>query len=121
VFAPERVNKLVLLGTPAGEFVQTPGLRGAWEYEPSLDNMRELMKLFPYDVSLITDAMVQARYEASARPGAQQALRKLIPQPAVDGPTLVKGFPPPHWPRSSRRRWWCTVVKTAWCRPSAGC
>ena len=93
VFAPERVNKLVLLGTPAGEFVQTPGLRGAWEYEPSLDNMRQLMALFPYDKSLITDAMVQARYEASARPGAQQALRKLIPQPAVDGPTLVKGFP----------------------------
>lgn len=27
VFAPERVGKLVLLGTPAGEFVQTPGLR----------------------------------------------------------------------------------------------
>jgi 2-hydroxy-6-oxo-octa-2,4-dienoate hydrolase len=88
VFAPERVNKLVLLGTPT-----PPGWRGAWEYEPSLDNMRELMKLFPYDVSLITEAMVQARYEASARPGAQQALRKLIPQPAADGPTLVKGFP----------------------------
>lgn len=93
VFAPERVNKLVLLGTPAGEFVQTPGLRGAWEYEPSLANMRQLMELFPYDKALITDAMVQARYEASARPGAQAALRKLIPQPAAEGQTMVKGFP----------------------------
>lgn len=93
VFAPERVNRLVLLGTPAGEFVQTPGLRGAWEYEPSLDNMRQLMELFPYDKSLITPSLVQSRYEASARPGAQGALRKLIPQPNPEGDTLVKGFP----------------------------
>lgn len=93
VSAPERVEKLVLLGTPAGEFVQTPGLRGAWTYEPSLENMRTLMQEFPYDKSLITDELVQARYEASARPGAPEALRKLIPKPNEDGPTIVKGFP----------------------------
>lgn len=93
VFAPERVKRLVLLGTPAGEFVQTAGLRGAWEYEPSPDNMRQLMDLFPYDKSLITPELVQSRYEASARPGAQEALRKLIPQPNPDGETIVKGFP----------------------------
>lgn len=93
VFAPDRVNKLVLLGTPAGEFIQTPGLRGAWEYEPSLSNMRQLMSLFPYDQSLITEELVNARYEASARPGAHEALRKLIPQPAAEGETVVKGFP----------------------------
>ena len=93
VFAPERVKRLVLLGTPAGEFVQTAGLRGAWEYEPSLDNMRDLMALFPFDQALITPELVQSRYEASARPGAQAALRKLIPQPNPDGETIVKGFP----------------------------
>ncbi|WP_269900891.1 alpha/beta fold hydrolase [Paenalcaligenes faecalis] len=93
VFAPERVDKLVLLGTPAGEFEQTAGLRGAWIYEPSLENMRELMEKFPFDKSLITDEMVEARYKASARAGAQEALRKLIPKPAEDGPTIVRGFP----------------------------
>ncbi len=93
VFAPERVDKLVLLGTPAGEFVQTPGLRGAWEYEPSLENMRTLMERFPYDKSLVTDELVQSRFEASSRPGAQEALRKLIPKPAEEGETIVKGFP----------------------------
>ncbi|WP_298050290.1 alpha/beta hydrolase [uncultured Paenalcaligenes sp.] len=93
VFAPERVDKLVLLGTPAGEFEQTAGLRGAWVYEPSLENMRELMEKFPFDKSLITDEMVEARYKASARAGAQEALRKLIPKPAEDGPTIVRGFP----------------------------
>lgn len=93
VFAPERVDKLVLLGTPAGEFVQTPGLRGAWEYEPSLENMQQLMELFPYDKTLITPELVKGRYEASARAGSQEALRKLIPRPAAEGETVVKGFP----------------------------
>lgn len=93
VFAPERVEKLVLLGTPAGEFEQTPGLRGAWTYEPSMENMRELMEKFPYDKSLITEEMVEARYKASAREGAHEALRKLIPKPLEDGPTMVRGFP----------------------------
>lgn len=93
LFAPERVDKLILLGTPAGEFVQTPGLRGAHLYEPSMENMRELMKNFPYDPATITDELVKMRYEASARPGAQEALRKLIPKPKEDGETIVKGFP----------------------------
>ncbi|MBV1788645.1 alpha/beta fold hydrolase [Marinobacterium sp. D7] len=93
LFNPERLDKLVLLGTPAGTFVQTAGLAGAWRYEPSVENMRALMELFPYDKSLITDELVQSRYEASARAGAQDALRKLIPKPAEEGETLVKAFP----------------------------
>ncbi|WP_200826792.1 alpha/beta fold hydrolase [Marinobacterium lutimaris] len=93
LFNPERLDKLVLLGTPAGTFVQTKGLAGAWLYEPSVENMRALMELFPYDKSLITDELVQSRYEASARAGAQEALRKLIPQPSEDGETMVKAFP----------------------------
>lgn len=93
LFKPERVSNLVLLGTPAGEFEQTAGLRSAWEYEPSLENMERTMRLFPFDQSIITPEMVKARYEASARPGAQDALRKLIPRPNAEGPTIVKSFP----------------------------
>lgn len=92
-FAPERVDRLVLLGTPAGEFEQTPGLRSAHEYEPSMENMERIMRLFPYDQSIITQEMVRTRYEASARPGAQEALRQLIAKPNPDGPTILKGFP----------------------------
>lgn len=90
---PERVERLVLLGTPAGEFEQTAGLRSAWTYEPSLENMEATMRLFPYDQSIITGEMVRSRFEASNRPGAQEALRKLIPRPNPDGPTIVRGFP----------------------------
>lgn len=93
LFEPKRVERLVLLGTPAGEFEQTPGLRSATTYEPSLENMEQTMRLFPYDQSIITPEMVRSRYEASARPGAQEALKRLVPQPNPDGPTIVKGFP----------------------------
>ncbi|MCB5163043.1 alpha/beta fold hydrolase [Marinomonas algarum] len=93
LFAPDRLDKLVLLGTPAGTFVQTKGLAGAWSYEPSIENMRTLMELFPYNKSLITDALVESRYEASARPGAQEALRELLPKPNDVGETMVKAFP----------------------------
>lgn len=92
LFAPQRVQRLVLLGTPVGEFPQTKGLRSVWEYEPSIENMEAVMRLFPHDQTIITEEMVRVRYEASARPGAQTALRKLIPRP-TDGVTMVKGFP----------------------------
>ena len=93
LFDKSRVERLVLLGTPAGEFEQTPGLRSAATYEPSIEAMEAAMRLFPYDQSIITPEMIRSRYEASARPGAQDALKRLVPQPKADGPTIVKGFP----------------------------
>lgn len=93
LFDKARVDRIVLMGTPAGEFEQTPGLRSAATYEPSMAAMEAAMRLFPYDQSIITPAMILSRYEASARPGAQDALKRLVPQPNPDGPTIVKGFP----------------------------
>lgn len=89
---PSRVDGLVLLGTPAGTFTMTEGLRAGWHYEPDPDEMRRILRLFPYDKSLVTEEMVRARYEASAAPGAQAAFRKLIPEPGP-GDTPVKGVP----------------------------
>ena len=89
---PDRVRALVLLGTPAGEFEQTEGLRAGWHYEPSLEEMASILGLFPHDPAVVTDAMVQTRYELSARPGAQEAFRRLIPEPAGPG-TIVRGVP----------------------------
>jgi len=90
----ERISRMVLLGTPAGDFAMTPGLRRGWEYEPSPEAMRELLELFAHDSTLVTDEMVAARYEASARPGAQAAYRRLIPPPEPDGAeTIVRGVP----------------------------
>jgi 2-hydroxy-6-oxo-octa-2,4-dienoate hydrolase len=89
---PDRIDGLVLMGTPAGEFAMTEGLRAGWYYEPDRDEMARILRLFPHDPSIVTQAMVQERYEASARPGAQDAFRKLIPEPGPDG-AVVRGVP----------------------------
>lgn len=89
VFAPERVAGLVLLGTPAGEFPMTTGLRSGWYYEPGPENMRAILREFPFDPGVVTDEMVAQRYALSARPGAQEAFRRLVPEPSgTDGGTV---------------------------------
>ncbi|HYV15624.1 MAG TPA: alpha/beta fold hydrolase [Conexibacter sp.] len=90
----ERIERIVAMGTPVGEYPITPGLAAGRAYEPSPEAMRAVMEHFPYDPSLIDDAMVQARFAASDRPGAQDAMRCLLPAPAADGgETIVRGLP----------------------------
>ena len=69
---PERVRRLVLMGTVGISFPITPGLDRVWGYTPAPDNMREIMRLFAYDQGLISEELIQLRYEASAVPDVQQ-------------------------------------------------
>lgn len=89
---PSRIDRLILMGTPAGEFPQTEGLASGWSFEPTLENMRASLEQLPFDASVVTDDLVQARYDASTRPGAQEAYRKLMPEPKGPG-TMVRGVP----------------------------
>jgi 2-hydroxy-6-oxo-octa-2,4-dienoate hydrolase len=90
---PERFDRMTLMGTPCGKFNMTPGLRAGWFYEPSLENMRAVMTLFPYDQAVITDELVRERYETSLIPGAQQGLRRLLVKPNEEGETPLSGMP----------------------------
>ncbi|MGF6883741.1 2-hydroxy-6-oxo-octa-2,4-dienoate hydrolase [Nocardia sp. GAS34] len=89
---PERVDGLVLLGTPVGTFEMTEGLRSGWYYEPDEGEMRRILRMMAHDPALVTEDLVRQRYQASARPGAQEAYRRLIPEPGPEG-TPVKGVP----------------------------
>jgi pimeloyl-ACP methyl ester carboxylesterase len=66
---PERVDRLVLMGSAGLEFAVTPGLAAVWGYEPSREAMAAMMEYFAYDSTLITPQIVQSRFEASIRPG----------------------------------------------------
>ena len=77
---PGRVKRMVLMGS-AGAFTVTEGLANVWGYEPSAEVMRALMKTFAYDASLVTDKVVESRYQASIRPGAQENFSRLFPEP----------------------------------------
>ncbi len=78
---PERVARLVLMGSVGTQFELTPGLDTAWGYEPSLDNMAELLGLFAHDHSLLGPDLVRLRYEASMRPGVQESYSAMFPAP----------------------------------------
>jgi len=78
---PERVERLVLMGSVGVDFELTPGLDAVWGYEPSIENMRTLLDIFAYDRDLVTDELAQLRYEASIRPGIQEAFSTMFPAP----------------------------------------
>jgi len=78
---PARVDRLILMGSVGVPFELTPGLDAVWGYEPSFENMQAIMRIFAYDQSLIGDALVQLRYEASKRPGIQEAYSGMFPAP----------------------------------------
>lgn len=81
VHAPERVDRLVLMGSAGIEFELTPGLDAVWGYEPSVKNMRGLLDLFAFDRSLASDELALLRYQASIRPGAQESFAAMFPAP----------------------------------------
>lgn len=78
---PKRVRRLVLMGSMGIQFPITPGLDAVWGYTPSLANMRALLDIFAYDRKLVNDELARMRYDASIRPGVQEAFAAMFPAP----------------------------------------
>ena len=78
---PDRVSRFVMMGAAGIEFQVTEGLRKVWGYTPSFENMRELMNTFAFEGEKISDEIVESRYQASIRPGYQEAYSQLFPEP----------------------------------------
>ena len=78
---PQRVRRLVLMGSVGVPFPITPGLDAVWGYEPSLQRMRELLDIFAWDRSLVNDELARLRHAASIRPGFQESFAAMFPAP----------------------------------------
>lgn len=78
---PQRVRRLVLMGSVGVPFPITKGLDDVWGYEPSFENMRRIMDVFAYDRNLVNDELARLRYEASIRPGFQESFSAMFPAP----------------------------------------
>jgi 2-hydroxymuconate-semialdehyde hydrolase len=79
--APQRVRRLVLMGSVGVPFPITPGLDAVWGYQPSLDAMKGLLDLFAHSRALVTDELAELRYAASIRPGFQESFSAMFPAP----------------------------------------
>ncbi|RBP05118.1 2-hydroxymuconate semialdehyde hydrolase [Roseiarcus fermentans] len=78
---PERVNRLVMMGSAGVPFPITPGLDAVWGYQPSFEAMRKLLDIFAYDRTLVNDELAELRYRASIRPGFQESFSAMFPAP----------------------------------------
>lgn len=78
---PQRVRRLVLMGAAGLKFELTPALDAVWGYTPSVENMKSIMNWFAYDTSLMSADLARLRYEASIRPGVQEAWDSMFPAP----------------------------------------
>jgi pimeloyl-ACP methyl ester carboxylesterase len=78
---PDRVDKLVLMGSMGVPFPITDGLERVWGYEASFENMRKVLDVFAYSRELVNDELAQVRYEGSIQPGFQESFSSMFPAP----------------------------------------
>ncbi len=78
---PEAIRRIVLMGTMGVAMALPPGLSTIWAYRPSTEAMREVIGLFAYNRALITDELVQMRYEASLNPPVRDSWEAMFPAP----------------------------------------
>jgi 2-hydroxymuconate-semialdehyde hydrolase len=85
VARPDAVERAVVMGTMGINGPIPDGLAEVWGYDPSPAAMRRLIELFAYDQSIVTDELVQMRYEASADPVVRDAFAAMFPEPRQNG------------------------------------
>ena len=78
---PSAVRRLVLMGTMGVAMPLPAGLDAVWGYTPGVEAMREVIGLFAYDRRLISDDLVQMRYEASLYPPVRDSWAAMFPAP----------------------------------------
>ena len=78
---PERVGKLVLMGSMGVHFDITEGLDTVWGYQPSFENMRKVLDFFAYSRELVNDELAEVRYRGSIQPGFQESFAAMFPAP----------------------------------------
>jgi len=78
---PDRVGKLVLMGSMGVDFPITEGLDAVWGYDGTLEGMRRVMGYFAYDKALTTDELAEVRYQGATQPGFQESFSAMFPEP----------------------------------------
>jgi pimeloyl-ACP methyl ester carboxylesterase len=78
---PDRVGRLVLMGSMGVPFEITEGLERVWGYQPSIESMRAVLDVFAYSREIVNEELAQVRYKGSVEPGFQEAFSAMFPAP----------------------------------------
>jgi 2-hydroxymuconate-semialdehyde hydrolase len=99
---PHALRRIVLMGSMGVAMTLPRGLDTVWGYTPGIENMRAVVDLFAYDKSLLTDGLVELRYQASREPKVRASWAAMFPAPrqrwvddlALSGAELAAVAPP---------------------------
>ena len=78
---PQVVRRIVLMGSMGVAMTLPSGLDTVWGYTPGVEQMREVIGLFAHDRRLITDDLIQLRYQASLSPPVRDSWQAMFPAP----------------------------------------
>lgn len=81
VARPDAVRRIVLMGSMGVAMGLPSGLDTVWGYTPGVEQMREVIGLFAYDRALITDELVEMRYQASLNATVRASWEAMFPEP----------------------------------------
>jgi pimeloyl-ACP methyl ester carboxylesterase len=78
---PDTVRRIVLMGSMGVPMALPDGLNAVWGYTPGVEQMRQVIRLFAYNRALITEGLVQMRYQASLDPPVRDSWAAMFPEP----------------------------------------
>ncbi|MBL8930523.1 MAG: alpha/beta fold hydrolase [Kineosporiaceae bacterium] len=78
---PDRVRRVVAMGSVGVQMPLPDGLDQVWGYTPSAENMERIMRLFTDDERLITGDLIEMRLEASRQPTVRASWEAMFPAP----------------------------------------
>ncbi len=78
---PEAVRRIVLMGSMGVAMALPHGLDAVWGYTPGMEQMRRVIGLFAHNRALVTDELVEMRYQASLDPRVRDSWKAMFPEP----------------------------------------
>ena len=81
VARPQVVRRIVLMGSMGVAMALPGGLDAVWGYTPGMEQMRQVIGLFAHNRDLITDELVELRYQASLDPPVRDSWEAMFPEP----------------------------------------
>jgi pimeloyl-ACP methyl ester carboxylesterase len=78
---PAAVRRIVLMGSMGVAMALPYGLDAVWGYTPGVEQMRQVIGLFAHNRDLITDELVNMRYQASLDAAVRDSWAAMFPGP----------------------------------------
>jgi pimeloyl-ACP methyl ester carboxylesterase len=78
---PDAVRRIVLMGSMGVAMALPHGLDAVWGYTPGMEQMRQVVGLFAHNRDLVTDELVELRYQASLSPPVRDSWEAMFPEP----------------------------------------